>query len=125
WNFFGLRFDGDRGSDKTEHTWVWTAPAAGVKAGTVVNCQVGCTLGTIQAPTGTDPDPNVPGEPEETTDEIINLDNDLGEQLFAYRGDRNRPVSLYALNGRPWVPLGGAVDKHESELPVGLVDGQT
>ncbi|MEZ4333168.1 MAG: hypothetical protein R3F35_15515 [Myxococcota bacterium] len=125
WNLFGLRFDADRGSDKTEHTWVWTAPAAGVRAGTVINCQVGCTLGTIQAPTGTDPDPNVPGEPEESTNEIVNLDNDLGEQLFAFRGDRNRPVPLYALNGRPWVPLAGAVDKHESEVPVGLVNGQT
>ena len=125
WDFFGLRFDNDRGEDRTEHTWTWTAPAAGVRAGTVVNCQIGCTTGTILAPTGVDPDPSIQGEPGESTSNIINLSNGEGEQLFAFRGDRDRPVPLYAFNQRPWVALGGAVDKHESELPVGLVNGDT
>ncbi len=125
WDFFGLRFDDDRGDDRTEHTWIWRAPAGGLPAGTVVNCQSGCTLGTFEASTGLDPDPEVPGEPEETTSEVINLDNDKGEQLFVFRGFRDEPVPLYALNQRPWVSLAGKVDKHESELPLGLTDRDT
>jgi predicted extracellular nuclease len=87
---------------------VWTAPAGGVSAGTVVRvvvtAPISTTTGTV---TGASP-PNFSA---------------AGDQLIAFTGTQAAPTLIYAINseGTGWQAT--AADTNTSALPPGLTDG--
>ena len=126
WDGISLRFDDNIiTSARSEHTWVWTAPASGVTAGTVVSCggnqQFGCDAGTLEGG---------------NSNSITNLSGS-GEQILIYQGDRSNPTFLYALSTQPFITqaevLTGAsavppvdpITNNTTMLPPGLTNGTT
>jgi hypothetical protein len=87
-----------------ENTIVWTAPAGGVTAGTIVTFQntVGFSAGTY---TGS-----------------YSGASTSGDQLIAYTGTASNPTFLYALTSNTWISS-GSPSSNTSWLPTGLVNG--
>ena len=99
----GWRSDGSFRDN--EGTITWTAPAAGVPAGTEVEIQNGAaTLGSV---TGS-----------------VAL-SASGDQVLAYQGDDNNPTFLFAVQTNSNQFQTDATNSNDSALPTGLVVGET
>lgn len=88
---------------------VWTAPAGGVPAGTVVTVTVTAPIGTSLGTVSGSSPPNL---------------STSGDQVIAFQGSLASPVLLYALNSDgPWAA--DATSSNNSARPASLTDGRT
>ncbi|CAN0429013.1 unnamed protein product, partial [Phaeothamnion confervicola] len=89
--------------------FVWTAPASGVPAGSVVSISVDSPFGTS---TGT------------VTGSSFGLSSS-GEQVNVYTGTAANPNYITAISTNPWLSANINCTGSQSKLPDGLIDGQS
>ena len=87
-----------------ESTIIWTAPATGITAGTVVTVQnnVGVDIGTVSG--------------------TFSGLSTVGDNIFVFTGDVSNPTFIFGLSTLPWLTT-GAVNTNNSYLPSNLTNG--